>query len=173
VLQPRKSASKYCVYPDEVARRILSQCIQKELPMKSSARNTFSGLVSNVTSAGILTEVTITTGSGLQVVSLITNDSAKALDVGPGHPLTAMVKAPWILVSKDDAGAAMSARNRYPVTVTKIHSDGLVVEIIGELKDGTLMCALITGTSVDKLGLAVGDRVRFFFKAMNVILTAD
>lgn len=167
-----ESASAFCSYPDQVAKKILSICIQENFPMKTSARNTFSGLVTEVDCSGILCEVTIKNNAGMEVTAIITTQSCKNLGIEKDRPVTAMIKAPWVLVSTDDASGS-SARNKYKAKVTNVQGDNLVVEVSGELEDGSGMCALLTGASVDALDIKKGDDVIFFFKAMHVILTAD
>lgn len=165
--------SGYYAFSEGDSKRILNHYIQKEPGMRTSARNTFLGAVSHVRSGEVLTEVVIRTKSGKEIVSVITNDSAKNLGISEGKNLAAIVKAPFVLLSKEEGKTLMSARNKFPATITKIHGDDVSVEVSGALDDGSTMCALITDESVDNLDLKLGDTVWFFFKAMSVILVAE
>ena len=146
---------------------------QKETPMKTSARNTFSGVVSAVRGKQLLVEVVVKTKSGREVVTVITDESRKNLGIAEGKAVAAIVKAPFVLLSKDEGQARMSARNHYLGTITAIRSDDVAVEVVGTLDDGMVMCALITNESVGSMDLKVGDQVWFFFKAFSPILLAD
>jgi len=57
--------------------------------------------------------------------------------------------------------------------VTDIRRDGAVVEVLGELDDGTPMCALCTIESLERLDIKENDAVWFFFKSIGVILSAE
>jgi len=165
--------SGYYAFSEGDSKRILNHYIQKEPGMRTSARNTFLGMVTGMRSGEVLTEVILKTKSGKEIVSVITNDSAKNLGISEGKNLAAIVKAPFVLLAKEQGTAVMSARNRFSATINKIHGDDVSVEVTGTLDDGTTMCALITDESVDSLSLKLGDTVWFFFKAMSVILIAE
>ena len=138
--------------------------------MKTSARNTFFGSVTSVRKSPLLTEVSLTAQNGFEIVSVITNESFERLGLTEGGQVTALVKAPWVLLAKDESKAKTSARNCFSGKVTGIRGDGVAVEIMGELLDGTPMCALITAESVESLDLKEGDSVWFSFKAFSVII---
>jgi len=165
--------SGYYAFSEDDSKRILNHYIQKEPGMRTSARNTFLGAVSRVRAGDLLTEVTIKTKSGKEIVSVITGDSVKNLGISEGKNLAAIIKAPFVLLAKEEGKSRMSARNRFPATIDKIHGDDISVEVTGTLDDGTTMCALITDESKDNLSLKPGDTVWFFFKAMSVILVAE
>ena len=165
--------SIYCSFSDTDCQRIVSRCVAKEIRMKTSARNTFFGTVSSVRKSPLFTEISLTTATGQEVVSVITNESFERLGLAEADPVTALVKAPWVLVGKDELRAQTSARNCFPGKVTGIRGDGVAVEIMGELLDATPMCALITAESVESLDLKEGDPVWFFFKAFSVIINVQ
>jgi molybdate transport system regulatory protein len=165
--------SGYYAFSEDDSTRILNHYIQKEPGMRTSARNTFLGAVVRVRAGEVLTEVVLKTKSGKEIVSVITNDSARNLGISEGKNLAAIVKAPFVLLAKEEGKTLMSARNRFPATINKIHGDDVSVEVTGVLDDGTTMCALITDESVDTLDLKLGDTAWFFFKAMSVILIAE
>lgn len=165
--------SGYYAFSDGDSKRILNYFIQKEPGMRTSARNTFLGSVTRVRAGEVLTEVTLTTKSGKRVVAVITADSVQNLGISEGKNLAAIVKAPFVLLAKDEGAAQISARNSFPAVVKNIHADDVSVEVTGTLDDGTTMCALITGESRESLGLKTGDHVWFFFKALSVILVAE
>jgi len=165
--------SIYCSFSDQDCQRIVNHCVSKESRMKTSARNTFFGAVSSVRKSPLLTEVSLTAQNGFEVISVITNESFERLGLIEGGQVTALIKAPWVLLGKDEKKARTSARNCFPGRVASIRGDGVAVEIMGLLDGGTPMCALITAESVETLDLKEGDPVWFFFKAFSVILSTD
>lgn len=165
--------SIYCSFSEQDCQRIVNHCVTKESRMKTSARNTFFGSVSSVRKSPLLTEISLAAQNGFEVVSVITNESFDRLGLVEGGQVTALVKAPWVLLGKDEHKARTSARNCFPGKVTGIRGDGVAVEIMGLLEGGTPMCALITAESVESLDIKEGDSVWFFFKAFSVILSTD
>ena len=163
----------YYAFSEQDSRRILAHHIHKGASVKTSARNSFRGTVSHVRTGEILTEVVLRTNSGQDIVAVITGGSSVNLDIALGRSYTAIIKAPFVLLAKEEGRTLLSARNRFLGTVRSVRADGVSVEVTGELADGTVLCSLITEASVATLDLKQGDSVWFFFKAMSVILVAD
>ena len=69
--------------------------------MKLSARNVLKGTVKKVTLGAVNAEVVIELPGGVQVVSIITNDSAKNLALEVGKPAYAVIKASNVMVATD------------------------------------------------------------------------
>ena len=90
-----------------------------------------------------------------------------------GEMVMALVKAPGVLLGKGGSQANVSARNCLPGRVTGIRRDGVAVEVMGVLTDGTPMCALCTADSLQRLDIRPDDQVWFFFKALSLILSAE
>ena len=78
---------------------------------KTSARNAFTGTINRIKRGDLLVEVEILTSTGLQVVSIITAESADNLELREGINTTATIKAPWVIISTGDAPT--SARNHF------------------------------------------------------------
>lgn len=140
--------------------------------MSTSARNVFFGKVTAVRETPLLTEVTFQAQANYAVVSIISTESYERLALREGEQVMAIIKAPGVLVGKGPKGA-ISTRNCFPGRVTDIHRDGAVVEVMGELDDGTPMCALCTLESLQRLDIKENDAVWFFFKSIGVILSAE
>ncbi len=164
--------SAYCTFSQDDTSRIIQNYINKERSMNTSARNTFQGEVTQIRSAGILAEVVLRTSGGHEVVSLITDASAKKLGITEGRKLTALIKAPWVLIEKEEQVEYSSARNRFAGKIDTLRGDDFMTEVIGILEDGTSVCALVTTESATKLGLKKGETVWFLVKATSVILSA-
>lgn len=69
--------------------------------MQLSARNTLKGKVKKVVPGAVNTEVIIELPNGIEVVSIITKDSAERLDLTPGREVYAVVKASDVMIATD------------------------------------------------------------------------
>ena len=141
--------------------------------MPVSARNVFFGQVTHVRKGTLLTEVALRAQGGLSLASVITTESYESLLLSEGAAVTALIKPPEVLVGRENGGLHTSARNNFKGRVLSLRSDGVAVEIMGELDGGTPMCALITAKTLAGLDIRENDEVNFFFKAFNLILSAS
>jgi molybdopterin-binding protein len=73
----------------------------KEKKMKISARNVFKGKVSEVKPGNVNTEVIIDIPGGMQVVSMISKESAAHLALKKGRTAYAVIKASSVMVAID------------------------------------------------------------------------
>lgn len=69
--------------------------------MKISARNTLKGTVKQVEHGAVNSEVTIELPGGIEVVSIITKDSAEGLNLSPGKEVYAVIKASDVMIATD------------------------------------------------------------------------
>jgi molybdopterin-binding protein len=69
--------------------------------MKISARNVFKGKVAEVRPGRVNTEVIIDVAGGLQVVAMISKESADHLGLKKGKAAYAIVKASSVMVATD------------------------------------------------------------------------
>ena len=69
--------------------------------MKVSARNIFSGTITNIRRGPVSTEVTIRIGPEIDIVSVITSQSAKRLKLKKGMRAHALIKADSVIVGVD------------------------------------------------------------------------
>lgn len=165
--------ANYVHFTDGDARRIIQHYVQKEMKMKTSARNSFHGKVTAVRGDALLSEVELTTASGLKIVSVITNESKTSLGVAEGVNLAATIKAPWVILVKDASRFATSARNTFSGVISSIAAGDVAAEVIVDLPDGTKVVALVTDESVKGMGLKVGDDICALVKSFSVILNAE
>ncbi len=165
--------AQYVSFSPEDIARIVDYYIKKEAGMKTSARNSFTGSVTTIRRGNILAEVEVVTPSGLSVVSVVTEDSLKALGLAPGSLVTASIKAPWVVLVKEEQKLMTSARNKFCGVITGINLGQISAEVLLQLQDGTVLCALVTDESVKLLDLKVGDPICALVKAFAVILNVD
>lgn len=163
--------SSYVTLADNDLKHIIQFHCKKEFGMETSARNTFTGKVIRVESTPVLSEVTLKTDAGYEITAIITNQSREKIGLEVGMSASALVKATWVILEKGKVPADSSARNAFPGKVTRLASDGVVVDVQGQLSDGTHVCALLTANSMEKLDIKEGDDFVFMFKAMSVIIS--
>ena len=69
--------------------------------MKLSARNVLKGKVLKVTKGAVNAEVLLELPGGVQVVSIITNNSVESLELTEGKEAYAVIKASNVMVAVD------------------------------------------------------------------------
>lgn len=138
--------------------------------MQSSCRNRFSGTVSAVHQGAVNSEVVLDIGGGDQLVAVITNHSVEDLNLQPGRQAYALVKAPWVILTKDDKQFKTSARNSLSGKVVGCQEGAINAEVIVELPGGQLVTAIVTNDSIDALGIKAGEPVCALIKASHIIL---
>ena len=69
--------------------------------MQISARNSLKGKVKSIEVGAVNTEVVIEISGGLEVVSIITKESAERLGLAEGKEVYAVVKASDVMVAAD------------------------------------------------------------------------
>lgn len=69
--------------------------------MKLSARNILKGTIKNVEHGAVNSEVTIQLAGALEVVSIITKDSAERLQLSKGKEVYAVIKASDVMIGAD------------------------------------------------------------------------
>ncbi len=69
--------------------------------MKLSARNVLTGTVKSVNPGAVNTEVVLELGDGVEVVSIITKQSAESLGLEVGKRAYAVVKASNVMIAVD------------------------------------------------------------------------
>ena len=83
--------------PNSTANRVCT----KEKKMKISARNVFKGKVAEIKPGNVNTEVIIDIPGGMQIVSMISKDSAANLGLKKGKTAYAVIKASSVMVAVD------------------------------------------------------------------------
>lgn len=67
--------------------------------LRTSARNHIEGVVQSREDGAVMSEVRLDIGAGKTLVASITLESAQALEVSPGDRVTALVKAPHVILA--------------------------------------------------------------------------
>ena len=90
----------------------------RRLSMKSSARNQFFGKITRIQSGPIHSEIEIALNGEDRIVAVITHESQENLGLKVGGEVWALIKASWVILSTDDSGFKLSARNRLCGTIS-------------------------------------------------------
>jgi molybdate transport system regulatory protein len=138
--------------------------------MKISARNVFSGTVSEIKTGSVNSEIQVTLGGNDKIVAIVTNGSVSALNLTVGKPVTAIIKASSILVLTDAEGITLSSRNVLAGSISMVNNGAVSSEVGIRLPSGISLFATITHDAVDALGLKEGVNASAVFKASSVIL---
>lgn len=138
-------------------------------PVRSSARNVFSGEVKCVVPGAVNAEVVVVLPSGLEAVAIITNESIRQLGLEAGRPVTVMVKASSVLLAVGE-GIVTSARNAFVGTVTAVRQGAVNGEVRMHLTRGEEIAAIVTNGSIRRLGLEPGVAVTALVKASSVLV---
>lgn len=137
--------------------------------LRTSARNQFRGKVVSLTRGEINSEVILALSDSVQVVAIITNDSATSMALAEGSEVIALIKSSWVMLSTD-LNISTSARNKLSGVISHISDSEVNSEISIDLGHGKSLCAMITAASCEALDLQEGLEVAALFKASSVIL---
>lgn len=160
-------------FTKETAHTIIKQFICQEDLMKTSARNIFRGQITEITENGILVSITLATGQGLKVTSIITSTSRRSLNLDKGSAVTALVKAPWVTILAENERATGGPENCYEGTVKSINQDAQACEIVVEMPQGNQLCALYANGAAPSTTVREGATVVACFSPFAVILTVN
>ncbi|CCH48609.1 TOBE domain-containing protein [Pseudodesulfovibrio piezophilus] len=150
--------------------RSIVDSAHQAMRQRTSARNSFIGHVLQITFDAVMAEVVLETRSGIRVCAVITAESLRNLKITEGTPVIATVKAPLVNVIKSLHTPVGSARNRFSARVMRVTGATVISEILGQLPDGTEVCALVSTHRADSLALQPGETVEFWFKSLSVVL---
>jgi molybdate transport system regulatory protein len=142
----------------------------RRISMKVSARNTFSGSVTNIIKGAVNAEVTITLKGGVLLTAVVTNGAIDNLGLKVSSEAYAIIKASSVIIGTDLHDAKISARNVFCGTIAKIIEGPVNTEVDVEIGGGNIVSAVITHGSSARLELKVGGHACALFKAANVII---
>jgi molybdate transport system regulatory protein len=164
--------SAMLAFSDEDMQQIEHHFLARENLRKSSARNSFFGKVAQINTGDIQTEVQIKTLGGHTITSVITGGSSRRLNLQKDMFLTAEIKAPWVILTKEDTPLT-SAANALQGIITAVNIGKITTEHTLTLDDGTEICAITTSSMGNRLHIHTGDRAWALFDAFAVILHLD
>lgn len=167
------SADLTCVFQsftDSDSLSIVRRQATEDLGRRTSARNTFVGHVTRVKEEAVMSEVVLQAHEGTEFCAIITTQSLHNLELAPGVPVAATIKAPHVNLFRPESDGPGSTRNVLSAVLVYIKDDGIIAEVVGEADSGIRVCALISAQSVEDMQLKIGDRAEFRFKALSLVL---
>ena len=145
----------------------------RRVAMRVSARNVFLGKIEEIRKGAVSTEVTLSLKEGETLCSVITNESARVLGLKTGMEAYAFFKASAVILDKDLHDAKISSRNLLCGKVDRIIHGPVNAEVTVLLPGGSVLTAIITEESANRLSLAKGDHVCALVNPSSVILGVD
>jgi len=147
--------------------------IFKRFTMKTSARNSLYGEVTQFVDGAVNSEVTLQLSGGDSLTAIITKESVARLALTVGSKAYALIKSSWVLLAAGDKPLKTSARNQLVGTVSRITPGAVNTEVVLELRGGNTLAAIITHQSAQTLAIKVGDNMLALIKASHIILGTD
>ncbi|MGF0536955.1 TOBE domain-containing protein [Agrobacterium sp. ES01] len=138
--------------------------------MKTSARNTFHGVVTAVEHGAVNAEVLLKISPDVTMAVILTEKSLTELKIEPGVEAYALIKASTPILMADDGTLRTSARNSIAGTVISVEPGAVNTEVVMDIGEGKTLCAIVTDDSADAMGIRPGNRMRALIKASQIIL---
>jgi molybdate transport system regulatory protein len=166
-------AASYVEFSDEEMREVARYFVDKESLRKTSARNAFYGKVDRIDKGDVQSVVELLSLGGYRISSVITNHSLAQLGLKRGALVMAEIKAPWVMLYKDEKEPRTAAENLFPGSVHQIRSGNVTTEVVVRIPDGTELCSIITEQSRKRLDIQVNDTLWVAFNSFAVVLHVD
>ncbi len=141
----------------------------RRISMRSSARNQFVGTVVALRTAPVDFEVTLQLDDNVQLIAIITRESAESLGIAMGQELYALVKSSSVMLVTDRR-LKLSPRNQLWGHISKIHRGPVNSEVVINLPGDKTVCAVVTTESADNMQLQESQEACAAFKASAVLL---
>ena len=165
--------SAYVSFSESEVQHVTRLFMERESVRKTSARNSFFGKIRNIRRGDIQTQIDLITVDGLDVTTIITNDSSDRLGLARGRLVTAEVKAPFIFLQASNLEPSCSAENKFKGVLTKVIKGKMTTECVVRISDATELCAIITTKEFDSKSWKPGNEVWAFFNCFTVVLSLD
>jgi molybdate transport system regulatory protein len=137
------------------------------LMLRTSARNQLHGRVSAIRAQGRIDSVELTLAGGLRIEAQITHDSTLRLELEPGTPVVALIKAGWLEVAMPGPAQV----NQLSAVVQELIDDPQgTTEVRLSLSNGQTLCAFAEPQWLLDNRVAVGSEVAVRFSPAYVLL---
>jgi molybdate transport system regulatory protein len=159
--------------PDLAGTNITPLNLVSGFLMKTSARNALRGRIAGIKADVLSAQVAVAISDQTTIYALITQASLRELGLCVGRDVIVLIKAPFVVISTEDALPALSMRNRIAGKVRRCEISAVNAEVVLEIGKGKTLAATITAESAKALALAPGRRAWALFDAAHVILAID
>ena len=137
--------------------------------MRTSARNQYGGVITEITRGSINAEVGIKIANDTMIYASITNESLDDLELKEGMTAYALVKSGWVTLL-DMECTKVSARNRLCGEITAFNTGAINSEVSITVDEKNSITATITNASAKEMALHLGSKVCAIFKSSSVIV---
>ncbi|AKH65884.1 MULTISPECIES: molybdenum-dependent transcriptional regulator [Photorhabdus] len=138
--------------------------------LQTSARNQFFGTIIDRDHNQVQQHVRILLADGqTSLNAALTEQSADRLGLIKGKEVLALIKAPWITLTKEQLPTS-HFDNALTGQVSKIETGEKSTEVLMVLDGGETLCSTLTNQSADKLKLHLKDKITALFNADQVII---
>ncbi|ADG91715.1 TOBE domain protein [Arcobacter nitrofigilis DSM 7299] len=137
--------------------------------MKLSARNQLTGVIELVEQGQVNSEIYVKLNSGYTIVSVITNNAVKNLDLKIDDIVTVIFKSSCVLITTD-VSLNISARNKLQGSVENIYLGSVTAEVEIDIGNKERVIAVITASSIKNLHIKIGNSVSAIIKATDVMI---
>ncbi|WP_319568797.1 TOBE domain-containing protein [Cohaesibacter marisflavi] len=151
----------------------LSSPLLWSFAMRTSARNVFHGIVEDVITGAVNSEISLRVSEQTVLTTVITNKSAETLDLRVGSEAFALIKASTPVLMADNDGARLSARNQIRGTVSSVEPGAVNSEIQLDIGNSKTLTVVITRQSTESLDIKPGDKMCAIIKASQIILGVE
>ena len=141
--------------------------------MKTSARNALRGVIEQVKPGAVNAEVTLRVADTVQIIAVVTRESAEDLGLRLGREAIALIKSSFVILARGDQTLRTSARNQLAGAVVRREDGAVNSEISLAIDAGKTITATITRESAEALDLKLGDPALALIKASHVILAVE
>ena len=139
-----------------------------EIAMKTSARNQFAGIIVSIFPGLVNDEITLQVNDQLSIVSSITHESCKELQLNIGSKIFALIKASTVTLKPHGKGGAPLQKNEFMATIQKIVRGEGRTEVVLMLEGERELVATVPEQS--KAGLKSGAKIIASFEPSSVII---
>lgn len=144
------------------------ESIINSFDVKSSADNSFTGKVSNITDGAVYSMVEIEC-SPFKIYASISKSSIERMGLALDDKITALINSNQLVLSLD-SDIRLSCRNKFDGRVNTIKKGAVNSEIFIDLGNNNRLCVMVTNESVDCMNLSYGSKVSALCKASSVFL---
>ena len=138
--------------------------------MQATAKNQFTGKITNVVVGPVTCTVTVLSDTGEAVTGTLNRAIFDELDCKVGQDAVALVKASSAILVMNDDGYRFSASNQFTGKVISVDVESAMGGAIVELPSGRRLAASVSRGAASSTTLQEGMQATVMFKAYSVIL---